>query len=99
MKKLLLPLILLAFAFGANAADKQKRDTVVYVVEIHCQGCVDKIQNNIAFEKGVKNMRINKETQEVWLVFDPTKTSDEKLRTAFAKIGKPVKMKKNKPTE
>lgn len=81
-------------AVVGNAKEKVERDTVTYVVEIHCQKCVDKIQDNIAFEKGIKKMRVNKETQEVWIVYDPKQTSDEKLRTAFAKIGKPVKMKK-----
>ena len=92
MKHFLLTIFILTAAIAAQAREAQ-RDTVVYVVEIHCQGCVDKIQQNIAFERGVKDMRINKDAQEVWLVYDPAKTNDEKLRTAFAKIGKPVKMK------
>lgn len=95
MKKIILLFVLVLSALTIHAEDKQKRDTVIYVVEIHCQGCVDKIQNNIAFEKGIKDMRIDKDKQEVWLVFDPKKTSDEKLRTALAKIGKPVKMVKH----
>ncbi|MBR3565157.1 MAG: heavy-metal-associated domain-containing protein [Paludibacteraceae bacterium] len=91
MKRLLFLSLFGLLAFFVEAAPKHQRDTVVYEVEIHCQGCVDKIQKNIAFEKGLKDMKIDKDKQTVWLVFDPTKTTDEKLREAFAKIGKPVK--------
>lgn len=84
----LLSLILLA---APCRADKQERDTVVFTVDIHCDGCVQKIEKNIAFEKGLKDMKINKQEQTVTLVYDKKKTTIEKLKQAFEKIKKPVR--------
>ena len=72
-------------------AEKAERDTVVFYVDIHCDGCAQKIEKNIAFEKGVKDMHIDKQKQTVTLVYDGSKTTIEKLQAAFEKIKKPVK--------
>ena len=76
MKKTLLAAFLLLTSC-LMAAPKQKtntRQSAIFYVEIHCQGCVDKIQKNIAFEKGVKDMRIDQKAQTVTLTWDTTKT-------------------------
>ena len=65
--------------------DKQ---TVVFDVDMHCQGCIDKIEKNIAFEKGVKDLRCDLESKTVVVVFDASKTDIPTLQKAFAKIGK-----------
>ncbi len=74
----------------AQEKKKSNRETVVFNVEIDCDGCVRKIEKNISFEKGMIDMRIDKEKQQVTIVYNPKKTNEEKLREAFAKIGKPV---------
>ena len=81
-----------AAADNQQAAKKQdpKKATVVFTVEIDCQGCIDKIQHNIAFEKGVRDLLINKDEQQVTIVYNPQKTDIETLKKAFQKIGKPV---------
>lgn len=70
--------------------DKHQRETAVFHVEIFCDGCVKNIQNNIAFEKGLKDMKINRKEQTVTLTWDPAKTDTTRLKTAFEKIHKPV---------
>lgn len=81
-----------AAADNQQAVKKQnpKKATVVFTVEIDCQGCIDKIQHNIAFEKGVRDLLINKDKQQVTIVYNPQKTDIETLKKAFQKIGKPV---------
>ena len=65
-----------------------ERRTVVFDVDIHCQGCITKIEKNIAFERGVKD-----------LVCDlDAKTDIRQLQAAFAKINKPAKVH-NDPVE
>lgn len=71
---------------------KAERQTVVLDVDIHCQGCVNKIEKNIAFEKGVKDLVCDLETKTVTVTFDPTKTDLPTLLEAFAKINKPAKV-------
>ena len=71
---------------------KGQRQTVVFDVNIHCEGCITKIEKNIAFERGVKDMECSLEDKTVTIVFDPEKTDIPHLQAAFAKIGKVAKV-------
>lgn len=86
MKKL----ILLTFAmFIAVLANAQNRSEVVFTTEpkMDCQHCVDKIKNNIRFERGVRTINPDLKTQLVTVQYDGEKTNTENLIKAFAKIG------------
>jgi copper chaperone CopZ len=86
MKKL----VLLVFAaFLAVMANAQTRQEVVFKTEpdIHCESCVNKIKNNIRFEKGVKAINPDLNTKLVTVQYDSEKTDIEKLQKAFEKIG------------
>jgi copper chaperone CopZ len=48
---------------------------------------VKKVQENIAFEKGVKDMKVSLADQTVMLKYDSAKTSAEKLKAAIEKLG------------
>ncbi len=96
MKRVLFTLIIALMNVSVLFAQEKKkanRETVVFNVEIDCDGCIRKIEKNIAFEKGMIDMRIDKEKQQVTIVYNPKKTTEQKLREAFAKIGKPVQDK------
>lgn len=67
---------------------KSERQTVVFDVDIHCQNCIRKIEKNIAFEKGVKDLICDLKNKQVTVVFDPQKTNVEALQKAFSGIGK-----------
>lgn len=80
--------MLLAFpVFAAGKAPKEKVVTL-FSVDIHCQKCVDKINKNIAFEKGVTDMKVDPEKKTVEITYRKDKTNDEALIEAFRKIGK-----------
>ena len=51
------------------------------------------MQENIAFEKGVKGLRVCLEDQIVELKYDSSKTSEETLKAAIEKLGYPVEGK------
>ena len=78
----------------AAKADKQ---TVVLSVDLHCQGCCDKIMKNIAFERGVKDIVCDLKTKTVTVTYDANKTDIPTLLKAFEKINKPAKVKEPKP--
>ncbi len=71
---------------------KKKKDIreVSFHVHLHCQDCVNKVQDNIAFEKGVKDLEISLENQTVEVKYDAAKTSEETLKAAIEKLGYPV---------
>ena len=82
----------LMLLIGSNAVAqkeaKKKEAQTTFAVEIMCDNCVKNIKKNIAYEKGVKNLKIDSENQQVTVIYNPEKTNPEKLIEAFKKIGK-----------
>ena len=72
---------------------KQKSDIkgVTFNVHLHCAGCVKKMQENLAFERGVKDLHVCMESQVISLKYDAAKTDEETLKKAIIKLGVPVK--------
>lgn len=73
---------------------KKKKDIrkVVFLVSLHCEKCVEKINGNIAFERGVRNMTVSLENQTVEIEYDAARTSVEKLTVALKKLGYEAKV-------
>lgn len=72
----------------ADGKKKAKNtDEVIFKVNLHCQSCVEKITQNVGFEKGVKDIDLNLEKGIVKIEYNPKKTSPEKLQAAFVKLG------------
>lgn len=63
---------------------------VTFLVHLHCENCVKKVQENIAFEKGVKDLKVSLDDQTVALKYDAAKTSEATLKSAIEKLGYPV---------
>lgn len=99
MKKLVLSLIgtmfLLTFATGAFAQKKEIK-TVVYDVSVHCNSCKTKIERDVAFEKGVKEITASVEDKTVTVKYDSRKTDSDKIAGAIKKLGYEVKVKGEK---
>lgn len=79
----------ITFAQKTQKTDKKNnKETVEFVVtsEDICDNCVRKINNNIAFEKGVTGIDIDKEFNKVKITYRKDRTSPQKLKTAFSKI-------------
>ena len=91
MKYIYLFLLALIPLVAVNA--KANKQTVVLSCNLHCQGCCDKVMNNIAWEKGVKDLQCDLKTKTVTVTFDANKTDVPTLLQAFDKIGKPATVK------
>ncbi|WP_308597590.1 heavy-metal-associated domain-containing protein [uncultured Parabacteroides sp.] len=90
MSRLLIVLICAVFTFStAYAQDaKKKKETVTFFVEgMDCANCVKKIEKNIAFEKGVTDLKCDLNTRTAVVTYRADKTSKTKLASAFKKIG------------
>ena len=91
MKRILIIImtVLLAFSVSSFAGPKKKTELkeVTFSVHLHCANCVKKVQENISFEKGVKDFHVCMEDQIVYLKYDPAKTSEETLKAAIEKLG------------
>lgn len=89
-----LPITIIALLFFVSlltgsvfANENSKEKTVVFSVGIDCQSCVKKIEGNIPYEKGVKDLKVSLDKKEVTVTFRTDKTSIEMLIKAFNKLG------------
>ena len=61
------------------AKKKGEIKEATFNVHLHCENCVKKVQENIAFEKGVKDLHVCLEDQTVSLKYEAAKTNEETL--------------------
>ena len=85
----------MALAADTTVSAEQKKKTkeikeVNFNVYLHCDDCVEKVNENIAFEKGVKDLKVVFEDQTVSIKYDAAKTSEAVLKAAIEKLGYPV---------
>ena len=88
-------LTLLVVAGGATAAmaqdKKQKKNAdireVTFVTTIDCKNCVKKVEANLPYEKGIKDLKVNLDDRTVWIRYEAAKTDKEKLAAAINKLG------------
>ncbi len=90
--KILLAVVIVAmFSFNADAQNRKKRQEniaeVTFVSSIDCAGCVKKVEGNIPYEKGVRDLKVNLDDQTIYIKYDATKTDKEKLAAAIVKLG------------
>ena len=71
----------------AQEKTKKKNDKVKYWVSMSCENCKAKVEKNIAFEKGVKDMVVDLDTKTVTLTYNTKKTNPEKLEKAIKDLG------------
>lgn len=97
MKKSLIIIMtaLMAFAVSSFAGPNKKGELkeVTFSVHLHCANCVKKVQENIAFERGVKDLHVCLEDQIVYIKYDSAKTTEDKLKAAVEKLGYKVEGK------
>ena len=88
--------ILSVLLFASNSANAQTKKVktdaeVLYSIVIDCPSCQKKLESQVPYEKGVKDMKIDLERQTIWLLFSSDKTTKETLAKALEKLGYPAK--------
>ena len=83
MKKIIFTLFIAFSSVVVNAQDQK----VVIMSTAQCDECKEKIESALNFEKGVKSSNVNIETKEVTIVYNPSKTTPDKLRKAISMVG------------
>ena len=98
MKRFLLALVLALVTLSSGAmplTGKPSYVTVTFKTTIHCKNCVRKINDNIPFEKGVKDLKVSLDEKLVTITYDPSKTDETTLAKAIEKLGYKVESGKN----
>lgn len=79
--------ISLLFLSGSLFAQKQKSDTLKVKASVVCGMCKDRIEQGMAFEKGVKDVVVNLDEKEVQVIFNPQKTNPAQIRKIISSLG------------
>ena len=92
MKKFVVLSLLAVLLGGLNASAKNMRKVTFKVQQMVCENCEKKVQKNISFEKGLKELKTNVKNKTVTIVYDADKTNVEKLKEAFSKFNYEAKV-------
>lgn len=80
---ILLSALIAVSAFATTA----KPEKVTFFTNLRCNNCVKKVNENIAFEKGVKDLSVSLDKQTITVTYDPAKTDAQTLAKAIEKLG------------
>ncbi len=83
--KILFGFIALLIMFKANA--QETTSEIKIKTSATCDMCKETIEKYVAFEKGVKKVTLDVDTKIATVVYNPKKTSPEKIRLAISKSG------------
>jgi Cu2+-exporting ATPase len=75
-------------AHAQQQTQKNARETVTFTVKnMDCANCVQKVEKNIAFERGVTDLACELPTKTVKVTYRTDRTTEDNLIAAFKKIG------------
>ncbi|MGD1843463.1 MAG: heavy-metal-associated domain-containing protein [Thermonemataceae bacterium] len=86
MKKIMF-IAALIMCIGTLQAQSKKLKEVEIKTSAVCGMCKTSIERDLAFEKGVKSSNLNLENKMLTVIYNPKKTSPEKIRQAVTKVG------------
>ncbi len=93
---LIVMLCFISLSFNTYAQDKKakkkEKKEVTFDVSMTCDNCKKRIEKNIAFEKGVSDMKVDLPGKTVMVVYQTNKTNIEKLQKAIEKLGYEAKV-------
>jgi len=89
MKPLKIIIILAVFLSSPVFSQEKERNTAEITIKTSavCGMCKDRIEHDMAFEKGVKDVNLDLETKEVTIEYKTRKTNPDRLRKAITEIG------------
>lgn len=82
--------LILIFVFGLlpfGLAAQTGNDTLFIQTSAQCGTCKKKIEHDMAFLKGVKQVRLDVKTKRLMVVYNPAKNNPQQIRNALAGIG------------
>ena len=92
MKNFITIIVAFALVISAEAAKPKVKRTVVYSSTITCNNCKAKVMDNIAFEKGVKDVSVNLKDKTITIKFEEAKTDTLALAKSIRKLGYAAKV-------
>lgn len=85
---------IMLFSFEGIYAQNNKSNVAEItfsVPTIDCDHCKKKLEANLPFVKGVKDLKVSVPDKTVWFKYDPSKVTKAQLAEALSKAGFPGK--------
>lgn len=86
MRKIIVFVIIALLGAGVSAQES-KLGEIKIKTSSQCDDCKERIEEALAFEKGVKKSELDVKTQIITVSYKKGKTSPEKIREAISKAG------------
>jgi len=80
-------LLMAGMSSFAQSEKESKFETITIKTSAVCEQCKDRLEHDMAFEKGVKSVVLDLETKELTVTFKRGKNTRENLKKAVTKIG------------
>lgn len=77
--------MLAVIACTATMAVAEKQTVSLYVPDMECNNCKSKVENVLAYEKGIRKLGFDVQKRLVTVTYEDRKTSVEKLQDALMK--------------
>lgn len=88
VKTILVLMILIGSTSMVRAQDPEPKEKEIKIqTSAICGMCEERIESNMAFEKGVKSVELDDKTKIVTIKYKTSKTDPDKLRKAISKLG------------
>jgi len=84
---LIILILVVVLPFSGFSQKASKTDTIQIQTSAICGMCEERIEQGLAFEKGVKNVTLDDKTKVVTVKYNVTKTTPEKIRETISKLG------------
>lgn len=79
--------VLLSFSFLGFPQSEETIKEVTFDTSIHCDGCVEKVYDNLSFEDGVVDLDVNLEEKTVRVIYNSQQTNTDNLTEALKNLG------------
>ena len=73
--------------FATEGPAHKKVGELGFAANMHCDKCVNKLNENLAFLKGVKDLKVSLKDQTIKIKYDRRKTDEKTLADAIKKLG------------
>ncbi len=83
--KSFLTIVVLLVAVASVSA--QKMQTVTILTSAQCEMCEEKLEKNVAFEKGVSDVSLDIASKKLTVTFNSSKTNIDNIRKAVSMLG------------
>ena len=80
-------LIFTSVTFTAKSQEQKKEETITIKTSAVCSMCKERIEQGMAYEKGIRDVTLDLETKMATIRYNPLKTSPEEIRKAISKLG------------